>query len=81
MPEDITIRLDLKASTEVVAALADLEDLFVHEGGWWSEPCGTVDHLCTELLVDDITYDSLSREEFLELLGLEPEWVINCYES
>lgn len=80
MTDTMTIRLELKYSKDAEEALHSLEDYFVHDGGWWTEPCGLVDHLVTELEVDEVTFFSLTREEFIEALGLEPEWVLECYE-
>lgn len=78
--EEMTIRIELKSTREVEEALSDIEEYFACEGGWWTEPCGTVDHIVTEVLVDEVTYFSLTRDEFLEALGLEAEWVLECYE-
>lgn len=78
--EEMTIRLSLTKTREVEEALSELEEYFAHEGGWWSVPAGLVDQLETELVVDEVSYFSLNREEFLETLGLEPEWVLECYE-
>ena len=80
MPDTLTVRLELKYSKDAEEALRDLEDYFVHDGGWWTEPCSYADHLVTELEVDEVSFLSLNSEEFIEALGLEPEWVLECYE-
>jgi hypothetical protein len=71
--EEITIRLSLKHTREVQDALAD-------EGGWWNDYSGTGTTIEIDLLLDSIAYEALSREEFIEFLGLEPEWVLDVYE-
>lgn len=78
--EEMTIRLALVKTREVEEALSELEEYFAHEGGWSSVPAGLVDQLEIELVVDEVSYFSLTREEFLEALGIEPEWVLECYE-
>lgn len=78
--EEMVIRLSLVKTREVEEALSELEEFFAHEGGWCSVPAGLVDQLEIDLVVDETSYFSLNREEFLEALGLEPEWVLECYE-
>jgi hypothetical protein len=78
--EEITIHLSLKHTREVQDALANLENLFADEGGWWNDCSGTGTTIEIDLLLDSIAYDALSREEFIEFLGLEPEWVLDVYE-
>lgn len=78
--EMMTIRLNLTPGREVEKALSELEEFFAYEGGWALVPAGRSDQLEIDLEVDEVSYFSLTRDEFLEALGLKPEWVLECYE-
>lgn len=77
---NVTVHLTLKKSRTIEKALGKLEDRFTNEGGWWSVPCGIIDHLETELELEEELFESLSHDDLVEFLGLEPEWVLEAYE-
>ena len=79
-PEQMNVRLVLKSTREVEQALSKIEELFADEGGWWKVPAGRVDLIEVDLVVDEVAYFGLTQDEFVEALGFDANWVLECYE-